>query len=285
MLSIFIPSWLTMDTADKKIKTYKVAQVARAASIFRVDNILIYKDRRKDESTFIEKVLGYAETPQYLRRVIFPLDDDLRFAGVIPPLRTPHHPLHRKSEELKRDEIREGVITSIKRDRDGFYAELEIGVEKPAVLRLDNSERKHMRKGKRVTVAVTSNDPLEVELRRTVSTYWGYKVKSVGSLGKELKRISETKIIFTSRKGLTYRLEELREVFSGENIAFIFGSPERGVDEILRDEGLSYDDFAEAHVLNLIPDQGTETVRVEEAIFCSLSIWNYLYSDHAGFYI
>ncbi|MHC1579550.1 MAG: putative RNA uridine N3 methyltransferase, partial [Candidatus Alkanophagales archaeon] len=92
MLSILIPSSLTMDTADMKLKTYKVGQVARAASIFCVDEIVIYKDREYDDSRFIERVLRYAETPQYLRKRLFGLEPELRFAGVIPPLRTRHHP-------------------------------------------------------------------------------------------------------------------------------------------------------------------------------------------------
>ena len=92
-LSILIPSSLTSESKDPRIKTYKVGQIARLASIFRVDKIIIYKDPEYDDSKFIDLVLRYAETPQYLRKQLFPLRDELKYVGVIPPLRTPHHPL------------------------------------------------------------------------------------------------------------------------------------------------------------------------------------------------
>ncbi|MFQ6119794.1 MAG: putative RNA uridine N3 methyltransferase, partial [Methanosarcinales archaeon] len=44
-LFILIPSSLTIESQDLKIKTYKVAQIARAVSVFRVDKIIIYKDK------------------------------------------------------------------------------------------------------------------------------------------------------------------------------------------------------------------------------------------------
>ncbi|MFQ6062565.1 MAG: putative RNA uridine N3 methyltransferase [Methanosarcinales archaeon] len=87
-LFILIPSSLTLESKDLKIKTYKVAQIARAASVFRVDKIIIYKDKDYNDSKFISTILKYAETPQYLRKRLFALKKDLKYAGIILPLRT-----------------------------------------------------------------------------------------------------------------------------------------------------------------------------------------------------
>jgi hypothetical protein len=61
-----------MESADMRIRTLKVGTIARAAAVFRVDRIVIYRDREFDDSRFISRVLQYAETPQYLRKRLFP---------------------------------------------------------------------------------------------------------------------------------------------------------------------------------------------------------------------
>jgi predicted SPOUT superfamily RNA methylase MTH1 len=43
--------------------------------------------------------------------------------------------------------------------------------------------------------------------------------------------------------------------------------------EIARDEGANLNDVVD-FVVNTLPEQGTETVRTEEAVFASLSILN-----------
>jgi hypothetical protein len=54
----------------------------------------------------------------------------------------------------------------------------------------------------------------------------------------------------------------------------VFGAPKKGVDEILASEGQSIRQFD--FVVNMFPFQGTETVRLEEAILGTLSILNYV---------
>ena len=73
MVSIAIPSSALINERDEKIKTYKVGQIARAAAVFRVSEIVIYRDPKLDESDFIADVLEYLETPQYLRKYLIPL--------------------------------------------------------------------------------------------------------------------------------------------------------------------------------------------------------------------
>lgn len=264
-LCLLIPSSLTIESSDQRIKTYKIGQIARAASIFRVNHIFIYKDKAFDDSKFIDAVLRYLETPQYLRKKLFPLNEDLRNVGVVPPLRTAHHPLNSKSSKLSLGELREGIMIE-KRNKTIL---VDIGVEIPA--RLNSKEK--LTKFRRITTKITSKDPLEVELVNpdNISEWWGYSTKIVGSLAKTLKVFESGVVVFTSKNG---------EVFKGgavlkneERVTFVFGSPRRGVESILKDEGLSTGDFSGC-VVNTIPDQGTETVRTEEAIFATLAVYN-----------
>lgn len=109
MLSIAIPSSALINENDPKIKTFKIGMIARACAVFRVDEIIIYRDPRLDESRFIKDVLEYMETPQYLRKYI-PIKRTLRFAGVLPPLKIPSH----KPKQVKVGEIREGFVVGMR---------------------------------------------------------------------------------------------------------------------------------------------------------------------------
>lgn len=266
ILSILIPSSLTIESSDWKIKTYKIGQIARAASIFKVNQIIIYKDKEFDDSKFIDIVLRYLETPQYLRKKLFPLSENLKYVGVVPPLRTVHHPLNSKPSKLSIGEFREGVVDKI--ENGDVRADIGVGIS----AKLNSKEK--LSEFKRITTKVTSKNPLEVELakKEDISYYFGYDTKIFNSLGEALKIFEPDAVIFTSKYGERFD----NEAFLLKNkdcVAFVFGSPHRGIDSILKDEGLKTGDFS-GMVFNTIFDQGTETVRTEEAVFATLAIYN-----------
>ena len=128
MLSIAIPSSSLINESDEKIKTYKTGMIARAAAVFRVDEIIIYRDPMLDESDYIADILEYLETPQYLRKYLFPLKNSLRFAGILPPLAIPSH----KTKHLKVGEIREGVVRHVGPDGTRW---VDVGLKALAQLR------------------------------------------------------------------------------------------------------------------------------------------------------
>ena len=254
-IQIAIPSSLTVESADQKIKTYKVGQVARAAAIFRIDRVLVYRDKTFDDSNFISTVLRYMETPQYIRKLLFPRTGELKYIGVVPPLKTPHHV---KVEDI----VREGIVTDV--GTEGAW--VEIGLDCPALM-----QNIKVRTGQRVTVKVFSRDPLEVELFQKPSKSWGYSVEMVSSIKEALNGL----VISTTKYGQPITSVMLKEIVqrSATHITVVFGSPNRGLDSILSEIGLSTQDVSD-YVVNAIPDQGTETVRTEEAILATLSVLN-----------
>ena len=58
-----------------------------------------------------------------------------------------------------------------------------------------------------------------------------------------------------------------------EKTLVAFGAPSRGLHEIVKDEGLRLEDVSD-FVVNTIPDQGTATVRTEEALLATLTVLN-----------
>ena len=273
-ISIAIPASVVSDTPHLREKTTKIGFIGRAAAIFKADEIIIYPDNakvnQKNEISLIATLLSYMETPQYLRKRLFKLKPELRYAGILPPLRTPHHPLNRRIKNLKVGEYREGVTLS--KTQDGTL--IDIGVEQPALM-----VNKQLPMQKRVTVKVKNVEKrVEVELanRNEIPEYWGYTVtvepKSFGTLVKRGFDLT----IATSKYGapLADVAEKISERWKkAEKILLAFGAPTKGLYEIVKNEGFNLNDIVD-FVVNTIPMQGTETVRTEEALIASLAVFN-----------
>jgi predicted SPOUT superfamily RNA methylase MTH1 len=135
---------------------------------------------------------------------------------------------------------------------------------------------------RRVTVKVTKTGKHpEVALAKLaeIKSYWGYTVKaSKDSFGQLTKTHHYDLVIATSKMGtplaqVDYELAE-RWKKSGK-ILVAFGAPTQGLQEIVAQENLTLDRVADFTV-NTIPDQGTETVRTEEALYSTLALLNTL---------
>lgn len=273
--SIAIPSSLVSEIPHQREKTGLIGQVGRASAVFRVDEIYIYPDH-PDESRFIKLILDYMETPQYLRKYLFKRRKELEFAGILPPLRTPNHPTENRASMLRKGDVREGVVLS--KSGDGFI--VDVGVD-----RLLKAFGRAPSIGGRAIIKIIEVDP---ELKgifigdSQVEDYWGFDVhaseRKLGELALEGKF---DLTIATSRLGvnigkvereLASRLKEVRNVF------IAFGSPKKGLKEIISREGLTLDEVFH-YTVNTVPEQGCESVRTEEAIYSTLAILNLLFSQ------
>jgi predicted SPOUT superfamily RNA methylase MTH1 len=274
-LAIAIPASVISDTPHLREKTSKIGLIGRAAAIFRVDEIIVYPDNIKAnqgrEIDLIATLLAYMETPQYLRKRLFKLEPRLQFAGILPPLRTPHHPLNRKARNLKVGEYREGIVVS-KTKEDAL---VDIGVEHPALMR-----ERQFAVGKRLTLKIAKlGEQIEVQAanKDEIPSYWGYAVSAEkGSFGKLVENGKFDLSIATSKFGTRFAdvAEKIGDRWrKASSVLVSFGAPTRGLFEIARDEGANLNDIVD-FVVNMLPEQGTETVRTEEAVFASLSILN-----------
>jgi methyltransferase len=274
-LSIAIPASAISDTPHLREKTAKVGLIGRTAAIFRVDQIIVYPDSPREDQRrdldFIALLLNYLETPQYLRKRLFKLEADLEFAGILPPLRTPHHPLSGKTKHLKVGEYREGVVLS--ETKEGLV--VDIGVQQPALLR-----QKGFTVGGRLTLQIVNiGNQIEVQAanREDVPQYWGYSVQvAQHSFGQMVQFGGFDLKIATARIGDSFMdvADRIGEKWSGgHSVLMAFGAPSRGLHEIAQDEGLKLAEIMD-FVVNTVPNQGTATVRMEEALLASLAILN-----------
>jgi predicted SPOUT superfamily RNA methylase MTH1 len=274
-LAVAVPASVIADTPHLREKTSKIGVIGRAAAIFRVDEIIVYADDPKANQTrdlnLIALLLSYMETPQYLRKRLFELQPELQYAGILPPLRTPHHPLLGKIRNLHVSEYREGVVVSKSKD----CTLIDIGVEKPALL--PNAQ---VALRKRLTVRIVKiaeNVEVQVADRDAVPDYWGFKVSvEKRSLVDMLKTRKFDLTVGTSK--FATRLQDAAPRLhprwqKASSILILFGAPAKGLHEIARDEGANLNDLVD-FVLNTVPAQGTETVRTEEALLATLAVLN-----------
>jgi hypothetical protein len=274
-LSIAIPASLVSDTPHLREKTSKLGSVARACSIFGVGEIILYRDdERHDQEADLElcmEILRFVETPQYLRKRMFRISPNLKFAGILPPLQTPHHNVPHSIQECKVGEIREGVVV----DRKDQRLHVDVGLGRTFECFAD------LTLGQRVTVKVTalgSNPSCEInEDLKNSTAYWGYEVvKAENGLSRINERENFDLTIGTSRYGsaIAELWSDLRSVLrASRRILIAFGSPQNGLREILRKEKREPKDVFD-YFINTVPNQNVATVRTEEAILISLGVFN-----------
>lgn len=258
------PDTVLEEHASLRDKTVKLGVIARTCSVYGVDNVTIFRDPRgRGESRLIKLILEYLETPQYLRRRLFPIDDSLRFAGTLPPLRIPSHKSRVKVEELRPGEYREGVVLADGRSVDvGLDGPLQLGQASGA--------------NKRVTIKVTSASPLRgvISDRSEPREYWGYEV-GVKGLDEVLTDTRFSLKIATSRLGdpLTRVLPSLQDRLTrAKEVMLLFGSPSRGLFQLAGKKAREKTSF----MINLYPEQHVATVRTEEAMSSALYLMEVL---------
>jgi predicted SPOUT superfamily RNA methylase MTH1 len=268
-LSIAVPASLVSEYVNLRDKTEVIGRLARSAAIFRADEIVIYPDQ-PDESSLIKLILGYIETPQYLRKYLYKVRPELQYVGILQPLRTPHHQLEAHAANLRVGEFREGVLI----DQQGVDV-VDIGVEKP--IRFFG---KAPSRGSRVTIKITEVSPeLRCEMAKKIEipTYWGFEIQaSKKTLGELASETFYDLTLATSRTGTPIATEEEHlkaRIAKARSILIAFGSPRCGIQEILHHEHRELTDCFQ-FILNTVPEQGTETVRTEEAVLASLAVLN-----------
>jgi hypothetical protein len=274
-LAIAIPASLVSDISHLREKTARIGMIGRGAAIFRVNEVIIFLDdptvNQTRDVNLMSMILSYMETPQYLRKYLFGVKPELRYAGILPPLRTLHHPVIKKLRDLKVGEFREGVIVS--RVKEGVL--VDIGVERPFLVK-----DKDIKLNKRVTVriaALSQKPEATIVNRREVQTYWGFQVTAADMpLGQVVKQRGFDLVIATSRLGTPFaNIKDaiLTRWKNAHQVLVAFGAPARGLYDIVRLENIVLDQIAN-FVVNMIPSQGTETARTEEAVYASLAVLN-----------
>ena len=282
-ISILIPSSIVDNAQSKELRTYLIGQLSRTIGIFKVSEVIIFHDKlkssSKDHLNFFIKNLQYLETPQYLRKTLFPYSQDLLTSGLMNPLDASHH--------LRIDQwckYREGCVLNRPVKDDSSW--VNIG------LRKDCKINKKLPPNTRVTVKLNEDafdDGLKfytgvpVSMREPfekAGIYWGYVVR----VCERFEEVFDESIygekydfvIGTSDKGENYRNVEYTKHKEFKHCLIVFGGIE-GIEGMLDDDehanmkGDDVNGMFDVYV-NTCVGQGLRTIRTEEAIMITLSV-------------
>jgi predicted SPOUT superfamily RNA methylase MTH1 len=277
-LSVLVPSSLVREAEDKREATRKLGYVARAATVFRADRLVVFHDvdgERRWGGGFVEVVLRYAATPPYLRKDAWGTRDELEYAGVLPPLRVSSRT---GSGPERPGSLQEGIVTEV--GPDG-RVRVNCALQHPISLLLPDGME--VSEGERVAIRISSREP--VRARIVDEPLPGFEIRRA-DLSEALARPDAGLRIGTSRHGTSLSVDRLADIVGHSNgdMTVAFGAPGRGLPAILdvpvEDVTAADDTAGDTDVepdpgfdlwLNTIPRQGSETVRTEEAMFASLA--------------
>nr|GLL46626.1 putative methyltransferase C9orf114 [Ipomoea trifida] len=291
-VSIALPGSIIDNAQSLELATRLAGQIARAVTIFRIDEVVVFDnmgnsqdssgvlsednlDENESGAAFLLMILRYMETPQYLRKSLFPMHNNLRFVGSLPPLDAPHH--LRKHEWAP---YREGVTLRDRHPNSGGTL-VDVGLSKH--VQIDQV----IDPGKRVTVSMGTDRNLDSDLphqvvssstpREEAGMYWGYRVRYASNISSVFKNCpykvkgGYDHLIGTSEHGITIKSSEL-SLPSFRHLLIAFGGL-AGLEECIEEDsslkGKNAQDIFDQY-LNTCPHQGSRTIRTEEAILISL---------------
>ncbi|MCS7146266.1 MAG: putative RNA uridine N3 methyltransferase [Nitrososphaerota archaeon] len=271
-IHVLIPSTYAEDAAHLREKTMRIGFLFRAMAIFRVSHMIIYQEEpeKPDGNAELIKLFSeYMSTAPYLRRRLFKLRPELKYAGLLPPLNIYTHP---QSLRPPSDfwEFREALV-----ERRGGLTTLHAGLRKTLVMEAPR------RSGSRVLLLVRAHGnriKFKIRRREDLPYYLGTKVSiHRGKLDEVVKKYRYT--IATDREGepilsVWERLRSSLKAVEGP-VCVAFGSYKRGLAEIAELQSLKLEDVFDICV-NFIPHQGVRSVRTEEAVYSVLSLLNIL---------
>ncbi|AFZ80223.1 hypothetical protein BEWA_030760 [Theileria equi strain WA] len=311
-ISVALPASLVQNVQSEELRAYVIGNIARTLTIYGINEVVLYNDMGNEGTKWQDHFalnLRYLETPQYLRRYLYPMNYALKYAGLQNPLDAPHH--LRSNEWLP---YREGVIKLIPKSQCGkhnkFFAEcglfrnVEIknisalssiyGVDhvtddgdeeiyQRVTIRLDGSsltQCKQYWKNNKLGSTDSGNYSLsgyivspEEPLQRA-GLYWGYTVREADSFEQVLVECP-----FNDSGEYDYKIgtSERGELFGPntklpkyKNLLVVFG-PVNGLEHIMENPSDKFDKY-----YNFCLHQKSRTIRTEEALSISLAIMNFV---------
>jgi len=300
-VTLAIPGSVLRGAQTRELRSYLVGQIARAAAIHEIDEIVVFVDSAyeasapdldKTPSVTCCRLLQYLECPAYLRRALFPVHADLALAGALPPLDMPHH--------MRREDIslyREGVVVDNKVSADGCY--VNVGLSSEAFL------ARHLKPGVRVTVELDEPDVgtdttssaargpgnmarkkiptgeavAPSKPRLTHGIYWGYQTRLARTFGEIFSECpykgGYDMLIGHSVAGKSVDTLEAPREKSCKHILVVLGG-HVGIescvdaDETMATSGRDAETLFDLWV-NLCPTGGSKAVRTEELVMIGLA--------------
>ncbi|KAL2107068.1 hypothetical protein VUR80DRAFT_5724 [Thermomyces stellatus] len=296
-VAVAVAASVLKDTHSPDQQNAIAGRLGRAMAVFNIDEVVIYDDSPADErprkvdpasytadtdpAHFLTHVLSYLETPPFMRKALFPLHQNLRLAGKLPSLDMPHHPHPREWIPY-----REGVTIARPKGKRGTL--VDVGLEKPITI------TDEIPPNTRLTLHYPSesSDPTPVHPaapRTEGGYYWGFTLRRASSLSAVFTE-SPHEDGYDVSVGTSERGQPVPRAFPPgripdfKHLLIVFGGPKgieyaAGNDEQLGpmlEQGTKTRELFDYWV-NVLPGQGSRTIRTDEAVFIGLTAMGCLF--------
>jgi predicted SPOUT superfamily RNA methylase MTH1 len=262
-ISVVVPISSVWFGSHLREKTIRTANLIRATSIFRVKRLFLLVDTNdKRVSAELKEVLEYLLLPPYLKKYVG-LKGVLRYVGMVPPLKTPLHSVSSDPAKALCEPVRVAVV--LKEVRDSLF--VDAGFK--TLIPLKTVDKK--KAGQRLYVKIvqeTANNKHELiaeevnpaKLNQYLQPLVAFKHPTDHSwINKNWFKIELTRL------GKPW-IGLLKKPPAGEILVFL-GNQNRDPSEIM---SIEFDAR-----INIVPHQGVETIRAEEALLIALAqlVW------------
>lgn len=281
-----------------------------------MDSILEEDEPWQNPDQFLYHVLSFAECPPHLRMTLFPKHKNLEQAGILPSMDMPHHLRSHEWCQYREGSIvgpAPAPKQNFEKPTSEEYAYVECGLPYP--IRVPIPAEAPVEEGMRTTIRFTEpNAPagwpqlsqsqcesLEASAcpnslpREEGGYYWGYTVRRAASLSAVFAECEFPNgydyTMGTSERGVPVQsilpnnsaASHNKVVEPFKHLLLVFGGvagiePAVANDPVLVEKGLGKQNASDLFDVwvNLVPGQGSRTIRTEEAVefgLCALKPW------------
>ncbi|KAK3617888.1 hypothetical protein LTR56_024987 [Elasticomyces elasticus] len=302
-LSIALPGSIIANAITFEQKTALAGQVARACAVFCVDEIVVFNDGQastrppeqegftafSDPNYFLYHVLSYLETPPNLRRTLFPMHPDLRLAGALPSLDMPHHLRsdewceYREAVAARQEKVEgtPGTLLDCGLSANRVFVPVLLEDRTRTTIKMPAQDARRQNTKSALTCEAVSPDAP----REEAGYYWGYSVRQAPSLSAVFTEApyegGYDVSIGTSERGhpaqsiLTPGMDGYIEP-TWKHLLVVFGGVAGleaafSADAELQRAGVPAVKALFDTWVNLVPSQGSRTIRTEEAVWIGLT--------------
>ncbi len=257
-ISVLLPDSFLDNEDTLLLKTRKIGTLARTTTMFRIGQVYFYRDNGSDKARkILNDICNYLYFPPYLRKYA-PHSPNLRYSAILPPIHSPNH----FGVEYKKSIFVVGIVV------ENFRGKISVDIGKKKLIEITHQGKQ--KEGDEIIVK-TIGKTTSVQDKIPPSLYWKTQFE-VGdqTLEEYLQIHSQSYVIASSKSGKPITSKILLQLQNQSNspISLALGPIKGSFRDYIKNTDL-------IHMwINMIPDQGTRTVKIEEALHSALTLMN-----------
>lgn len=273
-LTLIMSDGFLQNESSLFLKSLKIGALFRTFCIFRIKKVIFYHDDGQEEDRqVIKDIVSYLNRAPYLRKYVGK-KQNLKFSAAIPPVQTASHVGTRSGSTL----FKEAAILSREIDRNHLKSLIVDTGERTAKIHLNDEDKYSSKLTEDDLIIISIDDQNHLGIVDSVPFYWKTEFEfGKKPLGEIFSRFSSEQYhnIFATAYGdvITYsNLKKKLKSAENRDLIIYFGPIKGSFRDFINKSKMTVG--RNCSFVNFIPDQGTMTVRIEEAIHSVLTLLN-----------